>query len=328
MTRATIAAVFILTVGSGCGDVARDDRPPDSSIDAGAHRGIDLQGHRGARGLLPENSISSFRRALDLDVNTVEMDVVVTADSIVVVSHEPWFSSVICSTPQGDSISAEDEHSYNIFRMTYEEAAAFDCGSKGNRLFATQQPERTQKPRLDSAFQALERYAASINRAAPRYNVEIKSRPEFDATFTPEPRTFAQLVYDVIEKEGVKERTTVQSFDQRSLQVMREIDSTLTLALLVDNDLSLEANLDQLGFTPSIYSPHQRLVDRSVVDSVHAREMKIIPWTVNEPEAMRRLLALGVDGLITDYPDRARTVLTSTTSDPDSTLPSDEAPRM
>ncbi len=309
MMKGTAAALVVLLVGVGCGDAARDDGLRDAHADSDAQGRFDLQGHRGARGLLPENSIPSFKKALELGVRTVEMDVVVTADSQVLISHEPWFSSVICSTPEGDPIEEEDERSYNVYQMTYDEAAAFDCGSRGNRLFETQQPEAVHKPRLDSAIQVLERYAEDVDRPAPRYNVEIKSRPAFDETFTPDPQSFARLVYEVVTDGGVKDRTTIQSFDPRPLQVLRDVDSSLTLALLVDNDLGFAANLERLGFTPPIYSPHQRLVDQSLVDSAHALEMKVIPWTVNEPDAMRRLLALGVDGLITDYPDRAVPIL-------------------
>lgn len=316
MIKPTTAAVIVLLIVSACEVVPGDDTAqitPDA-----AYGDIDLQGHRGARGLLPENSIPSFKKALELGVQTVEMDVVVTADSHIVISHEPWFSSVICSTPEGEPIQEEDERSYNIFQMTYDEVAAFDCGSRGNRLFETQQAMATHKPRLDTTIIALEHYAEEIGRPAPKYNVEIKSRPEYDGTFTPEPQSFARLVYAVVTELGVKDRTMIQSFDPRILQATREVDSTLTLALLVDNDLGFYENLERLGFTPAIYSPHQRLVDEELVDSVHTAGMKVVPWTVNEPDAMRRLLTLGVDGIITDYPDVAAPILADRRSPPDS----------
>lgn len=304
-----LAVLVILAVCSGCDPTG--DRGPgsESGYDRVAPADFDLQGHRGARGLLPENTIPSFLRALDLQVRTIELDLAVTADSVVVVSHEPWFSSIICSTPDGRPVSAENERTYNIYRMTYDEVRAFDCGSRGNRLFPTQEAMAAYKPRLDSTFQVLDRHASETGRDEPRYNVEIKSRPEFDVTFTPDPSAFAGLVYDVIRDEGVTERTTVQSFDSRPLRALREIDPALSLALLVDNELGLARNLEELSFTPSIYSPHHRLVDRVLVDSVHALGMQIIPWTVNDTRSMERLVTLGVDGLITDYPDSAHQIV-------------------
>lgn len=302
-----IAAVLLV----GCGDRPRDDTASSSSGDTAAFAHVDLQGHRGARGLLPENSIPSFEKALELGVRTVELDVVVTADSLVIVSHEPWFSHVICSTPDGEPVREEEERSYNIYQMTYEETVEFDCGSRGNPLFETQEPQAAHKPRLDSTIVALEQYADETGRSAPRYNIEIKSQPAFDGTFAPAPSAFARLVYDVIEEHGIRQRTTVQSFDTRSLRAIREIDSTLTLALLVGNDLGVAGNVEQLGFTPPVYSPHYDLVDASTVDSVHDSGMKIIPWTINESDEMRRLLDLGVDGIITDFPDRAAPLLQS-----------------
>lgn len=275
----------------------------------GVSDGIDLQGHRGARGLLPENSIPSFQKALELGVQTVELDVVVTADSQVVVSHEPWMSSVICSAPDGEPISEEDERSYNIYEMSYEEVAEFDCGSRGHPLFKTQQAQAMHKPRLDSAIAAMEQYVDVLGRSAPTYNIEIKSQPAYDGTYTPHPETLARLVYDVIAKEQIQERTYVQSFDPRSLVAMREIDPDVPLALLVSNEDGFSENIDRLGFKPAIYSPHHRLVDDSLVTMAHDAGIKVIPWTINEPLEMQRLLELGVDGIITDYPDRAAALL-------------------
>ena len=308
MTSRISALALALVLLTGCAGTGQPQTPARSG-DGLAHPTIDLQGHRGARGLLPENTIPSFKKALDYGVTTLELDVVVSADSQVVVSHEPWFSSAICTDPAGRRIAHEDERSFNIFTMPYDSIRAFDCGSIGNPNFPGQEAVAVGKPLVDDVLVELERYVSETGRPQPVYNIEVKSRPEFDGTFTPEPATFARLVHDAIVRHGVADRTVVQSFDPRALQAMRNIDGDIKLALLVDNDLGLPENLERLGFTPDVYSPHQRLVDEELVSAAHDNGMEVIPWTINEPDAMQRLLDLGVDGLITDYPDRAAEVL-------------------
>ena len=126
--------------------------------------------------------------------------------------------------------------------------------------------------------------------------------------FHPDVDTFASLVHQVIEEFEVMDRTTIQSFDPRSLESYHRIAPQATLALLVSNEWGFQANLDRLSFLPKIYSPNHRLVDRALVDSVHSAGLTIVPWTINEAARMRELLDLGVDGLITDYPDRAKAI--------------------
>ncbi len=280
--------------------------PPDARSQS-----FDLQGHRGARGLLPENTLPAFLKALDLGVTTLEMDVVVAGDSTVVVSHEPWMSGVICTRPNGRRVSLLRQKKYRLFEMTYGEIAQYDCGSRGNPRFPRQQKRPAAKPRLHDVIEAAEAHAAAHGLPPPRYNVETKARPEWDGVFTPDPETFTRLLYDVLVETGVKDRAILQSFDVRTLRVGRRLDPTWRLALLIDRDADrgLAANLDALGFTPEIYSPDYRLVDADLIQDAHARGMLVLPWTVNTLDEMQRLKALGVDGLITDYPDVGRALL-------------------
>ncbi len=267
---------------------------------------FDIQGHRGARGLLPENSTAGFLHAVDLGVSTLEIDVVVAGDSTVVVSHEPWMLDAICSDPDGRAIT--DGESYNIFRMSYEAVARFDCGMRGHPGFPRQNGQAAVKPRLSDVIHAVESHAAERGLDPLRYNIEIKSREEWDGIYTPPPAVFAQLVHDVVVKTGIMDRTTIQSFDFRTLQAVRGIGASWQLAVLVSSDRDLPAVLNQLGFTPQVFSPNFQIVDKSLVLSAHNLGMRVIPWTVNEVSDMRRLMAMGVDGLITDYPDLAMTL--------------------
>ena len=274
--------------------------------------GFDLQGHRGARGLAPENTIPAFRRALAIGVTTLEMDVVVAGDGTVVVSHEPWMNHQICRTPEGARLASHDARRHNIYEMSYEEVAAYDCGSLQHPDFPEQEPQAASKPRLRDVIAMAERYVEGHDRAPVFYNIEIKSRPEWDGRFHPPPKGFVARVLAVVEgEEEVAAQTTLQSFDPRALEAVHAESNGVRTALLIGwmGDEGLEANLNRLSFRPDVYSPTARLVDADLVADVHARGLTLVPWTVNEPATMRRLLALGVDGLITDYPDRARAVL-------------------
>ncbi len=280
---------------------------PPTSV-ATYSRVFDLQGHRGARGLAPENTIPSFLKALEYGVNTLECDVVVSKDKRIVVSHEPWFSHEISTAPDGTPIDAATEKQFNIYEMTYSDILRFDVGKRGHARFPRQQPMVANKPLLSDVFREVDAYCLQHKLKPVRFNIEIKSTPEGDGKFHPAPEEFAQLLYKELQQAGMIARTTVQSFDVRALQAMRKLDSTLSLALLVENTMSLTENLQRLGFTPDIYSPYYRLVNTELVAQVHQRGMKLIPWTVNTLSDMKALLELGVNGLITDYPDSASTI--------------------
>jgi glycerophosphoryl diester phosphodiesterase len=267
---------------------------------------FDVQGHRGARGLLPESTLPAFLRALELGVTTLEMDAVITRDRQVVISHEPWFSSRICTQPSGRPVALAEEQSFRIYEMTYEEVAQFDCGMRGNPVFPTQKAMKASKPLLADVIDAAEAYVQENGLSPIFYNIETKSRPESDGVFHPEPDEFVQLLYDVLRAKNITARATIQSFDRRTLQIARTLDPDLSLALLVDGEpgsTGLSEHIELLGFVPSIYSPNYRLVDAAVIEEAHDKAMRVIPWTVNTLDEMRALKDLGVDGLITDYPD-------------------------
>jgi glycerophosphoryl diester phosphodiesterase len=272
--------------------------------------GFDLQGHRGARGLAPENTIPAFRRALALGVTTLEMDVVVSADGVVVVSHEPWMARAKCLAPDGRPIPEDEARAHKIYEMSYEQVAAYDCG-RALEAFPEQASVSAPKPRLRDVLAMAEEYADTHDRGPVFYNIETKSRPEWDGTLHPEPETFARRVLAVVTAAGVAPRTTIQSFDPRTLEATHRQNATVRTALLIGRagDQGLADNLATLSFVPDIYSPNAQLVDDALVAAVHDRGLALIPWTVNDPDAMARLVRLGVDGLITDYPNRARRVL-------------------
>lgn len=271
-------------------------------------RVTEIEGHRGTRGLMPENTIPAFLKALEYGVETLELDVVVSADGKLVVSHEPWFSHVIALDKNGSPIPEDKEKEHNIYRLKYSEIKFYDVGSLGNKGFPEQKKMKVAKPLLSDVFKAVNEYVKKNKLKPVRFNIEIKSNPEWDDKFTPAPAVFAKKVYDEILKAKMQERVIVQSFDVRSLQEIRKFPLKLPLALLVMNKDGIEKNIEKLGFQPAAYSPHFSLVDEETVKYCRARGIKIVPWTVNEIADLERMKKFDLDGIITDYPDRAAKV--------------------
>ena len=276
---------------------------------------FDLQGHRGARGLSPENTIPAFLLALDLGVTTLEMDVAINAEGNVFLSHEPWMSAEICSHPDGRRVKKSEAKSLKIYAMSDEEISGFDCGIRGHPDFAQQQPIAVSKPLLSDVLQAVARHSAETGREPVLFNIEIKSRPEDDRILHPDVAEFAEILYRTLEKHGTLARTTIQSFDPRALEATHHIDAQVSTSLVVENSDGFQKNLSRLSFAPDIYSPDYELVDAALIRAAHERDIKVIPWTVNNEEAMQKLVEMGVDGLITDYPDLGVKVLTEILKD-------------
>lgn len=266
---------------------------------------FDLQGHRGARGLRPENTIPAFIIALDSGVTTVELDVAVTKDRQIVVSHEPWISASICLKPDGSEIDGKEERAFNIYQMDYDELRQFDCGSKGNEKFPEQVKMKVSKPLLKDVIIATEHYIKSNLSYEVDYNIEIKSAPSGDDKFHPTPEVFSDLVYNLVDQYLPLERVVIQSFDFRVLKYWHTKYPDIRLSALIENTKSVDANLHALGFKPSVYSQHYKLLTKAKVDYLKKLKIRVIPWTVNEIDDMRKMLEWKVDGFITDYPDRA-----------------------
>jgi glycerophosphoryl diester phosphodiesterase len=266
---------------------------------------LDIQGHRGARGLLPENSIPSFKKALDLGVKTLELDVVISKDNQVIISHEPFMSAGICFDSEGKKIAANRELEFNIYEMDYAQIRKFDCGTQGNSRFPEQQKQPVHKPLLSEMIREMESYAELNKLAKPNYNIELKSEPEWDDAYHPQPAPFSDLVYNVIQDKISRERVNIQSFDKRILQYWRQAYPDYKLAYLVEEAITPDRMKEELGFLAEIYSPYFESLTEDLIKDYHDLNIKVIPWTINEVEDMKRLISWQVDGIITDYPDRA-----------------------
>ncbi len=272
---------------------------------------FDLQGHRGCRGLMPENSIPAFKKALDLGVTTLELDVVISQDRQVVVSHEPYMNAAYCLTPGGQPVDKKSEKNLNLFRMTYDQIKQYDCGSAGNPSYPEQEKIKVAKPLLKDVIREAEAYRKSKNLPPVSFNIEIKSDQKEYGVSQPAVDEFSDLVHGVIAEQLPAERVILQSFDFNVLKHWKkEIEAgryrKVRLAALVSNQRSWETHLDELGFVPDVYSPNHLLLGKTKIQALQKRGIQVIPWTVNDAERMKKLKNWGVDGLITDYPDRAK----------------------
>lgn len=265
---------------------------------------IDIQGHRGCRGLMPENTIPAFKKAIELGVNTLELDVAVSKDNIVVVSHEPYMNSVICLDVNGAEISKDDEKNLNLYQMSFDSIQHYDCGLKPYPRFPEQEKIKTHKPSLDAVFKAAKQLNLNI-----KFNIEIKAEPEYDGIYTPKPKEFVKLVLDVINQNNAFDETNLQSFDVRILEAIKKQSPKMPVALLVDENEDIWEKMNQMTFAPDIISPYYKLLDAKTVSSLQTENFQVIPWTLNTIEDMQAMINLNVDGIITDYPNRLINIL-------------------
>lgn len=276
---------------------------------------FDIQGHRGCRGLLPENTIEAFLQALQIGVPTLEMDTVISKDHKVVVSHDTYMCCEICTQPNKEEINEGNEKQFNLYQMNYAEIQLFDCGLKPHPRFPNQKRQAAHKPLLSGVVQAVNEYAQKTDRKMPVfYNIETKSKPETDLVFHPKPAEFAALLYEEIERCNIVSQTMIQSFDVRTLQWLKENNKPIRLSLLVEpqneenpenSSFDFTKKIAELGFMPDIYSPFYKLVTPQLIEFARKNKIKVIPWTVNNDKEMLAMKNMGVDGFISDYPDLA-----------------------
>lgn len=263
-----------------------------------------IEGHRGARGLMPENTIPAMIKAVDVGANILEVDVQISKDRQVVVAHDPRINPAITLLPNGEEIPEEEAGKYILHQMDYAGIRRFDVGSKFNTAFPEQQKRKIYMPLLGELIDSVELYTAANDLPNIIYNIEIKTDPAKDGIYQPVPAELVKLVMEVVNKKRIGNRFYIQSFDVRQIQeVHRHYPQVIIGFLTSDKNATLEENISRIGFLPHIYSPHYKLVTADLIKNCHRQGMKLVPWTVNTKEEMRQLQQLGVDGIITDYPN-------------------------
>jgi len=287
----------------------------------------ELQGHRGARGLAPENTLPGFEAALAYRVDVLELDVGVTADGAVVVHHDRRLSPDLARDGGGDWIATPGPL---LSTLTLAEVQGYDVGrarpdSRSARRFPEQRAiDGTPIPTLGQVL-AL---GGRADQAALRFNIETKLSPAHPGD-TVEPERFARRLLEVVGAAGMLERVTIQSFDWRTLKATRQLAPEVpTVCLTAERNWLNNVQIGQPGASPwlagldvddhggsvaklvraagcAVWSPYHRDLDASRLAEAHRLGLAVVVWTVNDPAEMRALAALGVDGIITDYPDRA-----------------------
>ncbi|UHO40283.1 glycerophosphodiester phosphodiesterase [Chryseobacterium capnotolerans] len=290
---------------------------------------FDNQAHRGGKSLYPENTIPAMKNALRMNVTTLEMDLAITKDKKVILSHDSFLSPELVTKPNGTYIPKDSGFYYKIYEMPYTKIQTFDVGLKKLENYPDQKKMKAQKPLFSDVIDAAESYARELKRPLPYYNIETKTRPFSDNIFHPEPKEFVDLMMKIILEKRIQDRAIIQSFDPRTLEIIHKEYPKIMTALLVekvddqklaqqrahfkhiavekfklypDHLNGVAGDMKFLSFTPTIYSPDHRLVTSQLVQECHALGMKVIPWTVNTKERLQELKSMGIDGVISDDP--------------------------
>ena len=251
-----------------------------------AHSQVLVHGHRGARAVLPENTIPAFEYAIEVGADVVELDLAVTRDNVLVASHDPVLSPAICRGPAGSRVIRE---------LTIEELRRWDCGSMPNPEFPK------QKPVAGARIPTLDEVLALASRGDFEFNIETKITPD-QPQYTPPPGEFARLLVETIRKHNLESRVIVQSFDFRTLHAVKRLAPEIRLSALYGRgSRDFVSVARQAG--AAIISPHHALVTPEKVAAAHAAGLQVIPWTANTPDVWDTLIAAGVDAIITDDPE-------------------------
>ncbi len=270
----------------------------------GAYKNFDMHAHRGGKGLMPENTIPAMLRAIDMGITTLEMDLQITKDGQVIVSHDATFNYGFTTTPEGDTLTPEESKKRILYQMTYDSIKKYDVGKKYYPAVPRQKKIAAVKPLLKDLLAATE--ARAKKRGQPiRYNIEIKSSQKNEGLYHPPYKEFTDLALQTILPFGIGERMVIQCFDTRVLRYMHNQYPQVQTSYLVNDKekASLAQQLERIGYTPEYYSPAYKIVTPQLIKECHARNMKIIPWTVDDIATIKKLADMGADGVITDYPD-------------------------
>ena len=227
------------------------------------------------------------------------MDVAVSKDKILVVTHEPFMSRTICLDPKGKEIPESDDKKHNLYQMTFDSIKQFDCGLKYHPKFKNQQKLKAYKPSLDEVIKATKTLNPKI-----KFNIEIKAKKKYDSKFTPKPDEFVALVLEVVNSNDAFNETNLQSFDLRVLEEIKRQSPNMKVAILINDGENIVKKLTKLSYKPEIIGPYFKLLTQENVAKYQAEHYKITPWTVNSKKNLKKMINFKVDGIITDYPDR------------------------
>ena len=270
---------------------------------------VDLQAHRGGAGLMPENTVSAMKNAMDLHVNTLEFDLHLSADGEVVVSHDSYFHSRYSIRPDGTFIQKEDPKEY-LYKMPYDSIAKYDVGLRPVERWPSQKKVQEHKPLASALIDFTENYAREKGLSAFRYNIEIKSKAgKGEGINWPDYKEFCDICIPLLLSKNLGDRLVVQSFDVRSLEYIHKKWPQVILSYLTEDQDDIVDILSKISFKPTWWSPNCEVVTRTNVAYCHGLGIKVVPWTVDNPEDIARMVEVGSDAIISNYPDRLISVV-------------------
>lgn len=271
----------------------------------------EVHGHRGCRGLFPENTLPAFLHALSLGVDVLELDVVVSQDQQVVVAHDFWLSAQLGTGPQGERINPRNERLLRLYDMPYATIRQCAVGVLPQQRFPQQQAVATYRPLLQEVLQTVEVACEQLQRLPVSYAIELKSTPTGDGIYHPSPMHFVELVAADIASAAVQARSRILSFDQRVLQCSRQLLPQLPVCMLLETPTTTQQLFEQLGFVPDVLGPDYRLVSLPWLQQVKTLYpmLQLVPWTVNTLADLKRAIKWNVTGITTDYPNRLLALL-------------------
>lgn len=300
---------LFLLIAAGCATTRNNNRPGKVKTENISFYNV---GHRGTRGLMPENTIPSFEKAIEVGANTIEFDVHITKDNKVVVYHDNSFNPAYTLMPDGSEIPKDERKKYTFYQMNYADIRKFIIGEKEYPAFPKQQHLKTYAPLLSEMIDSIEAFTKANHYDPVIYLLEIKDNPKTDGFEQPAPKEYMKIMMGVLKPylKEIKSRLIIQSFDMRPLQVLHKTHPDIPLGYLTgDKSKTVEQNLEAMAFVPAFYNPHYSLVDPAFLKTCHNKGMKVLPWTVEKKDRMKQLIEMGVDGIITDYPNRVEEVV-------------------
>jgi len=253
---------------------------------------------------MPENTIPAMEKGIEVGANTVELDVHISKDGQVLVYHDESFNPDYTSMPDGSDIPKEQRKKYTFYQMNYPEIRKFIIGRKDYPAFPQQQRMDCYTPLLGEMIDSVEAFARERHLPQVYWLVEIKSKGKTDGYEQPAPEEFVRLLLPVLDARHLGDRLIIQSFDMRPLQVIHRQRPDIKLGFLTDDTKkTFDENIRALGFIPAFYNPNYHLVTTTLVKQCHDKNILIEPWTVETQDIMGQMKSLGVDGIITDYPN-------------------------
>ncbi len=269
------------------------------------YKKTEIHGHRGCRGYFPENTLQGFLHAATLDIDAIEMDVVISKDHEVVVSHELYMHRKKCLWPNLKPISKEQEPSLMLYQMNYEEIKTFDCGLLTHPNYPLVKASPAYKPLLKEVIEKVELAMLKLGKQPLKYNIEIKSEAQLIGKCQPAYDVYVDLILQVLIKMDIESRVIIQSFDKEMLKTINKMNPNIELSLLIEDQLDPLQHIEELGFVPHILASDFIYLNTNNILSLQNKNIKVFAFTVNQIADIETQLAMGVDAIITDYPDVA-----------------------